>query len=217
MPTPVVPHDQRLARRLVTPLAAWGVTPNQVTGLTLALAAIGGVLLATGEAVGVALGATAFVAGRFLDHVDGELARVTGAGSRLGYYLDYCAGSLSYAILFAATGAGLARGALGDWALGLGLVGALAALASMPLNLLLDRQAGFTDGEAIGYPAAGGFELEDGIYLIAPAAWMGWLAPFFVAAGLGAAVYLLWTGMQVVRGARARSKRGRDGPSATTR
>ncbi len=53
--------------------------------------------------------------------------------------------------------------------------------------------AKLTDGAAVGYPGVAGFELEDGIYLIAPATWFGWLEPFFVAAGIGAAVYCLWT------------------------
>ena len=45
----------------------------------------------------------------------------------------------------------------------------------------------------IGYPSYGGFELEDGIYLVAPITWIGWLPQFFVAVGVGSTIYCLWT------------------------
>ena len=130
---------------------------------------------------------------RFLDHFDGELARLTGKTSRFGYYFDYVSGGLSYAALFAGIGVGLADGALGGWAYLLGAAGAASALISLFVNLALDKEAGLADGDAVGYPGVAGFELEDGIYLIAPITWLGWLAPFFVLSGIGAAVYCLWT------------------------
>ena len=49
------------------------------------------------------------------------------------------------------------------------------------------------DGDAHGYPAFAGIELEDGIYLLAPITWLGMLMPFFVAATVGATVYFLWS------------------------
>ena len=52
----------------------------------------------------------------------------------------------------------------------------------------------------MGYPGIGGFELEDGIYLIAPITWLGWLTPFFVAASIGASIYLFWTLGLVLKG-----------------
>ncbi len=86
----------------------------------------------------------------------------------------------------------------------LGLSGAAAALLALGLNLDLDRQHGLSEGEAVGYPGLAGFELEDGVYLLAPLTWLGWLAPFFVAAGIGAALYFLWTLGRVVSLRRAR-------------
>ncbi len=56
----------------------------------------------------------------------------------------------------------------------------------------------------VGYPGWAGFELEDGIYLLAPVTWLGWLEPFLVAAGIGATVYLLWTLGRVSRARMAR-------------
>ena len=193
------PYDQRIARVLVRPLARLGATANQVTAVSLVLALGAGGLFALGGAPAIHWAAGLFVLARFLDHCDGELARLTGTASRFGYYFDYVTGGLSHAALFAGMGWGLAAGPLGGWALALGLAGCASALLAMGLNLDLDRQLGLGEGEAVGYPSWAGFELEDGIYLLAPVTWLGWLEPFFIAAGIGAGVYLLWTLGRVLR------------------
>jgi len=193
------PYDQRIARVLVRPLARLGATANQVTAVSLVLALGAGGLFALGGAPAIHWAAGLFVLARFLDHCDGELARLTGTASRFGYYFDYAVGGLAHAALFAGIGWGLAAGPLGGWALALGLAGCASALLAMGLNLDLDRQLGLGEGEAVGYPGWAGFELEDGIYLLAPVTWLGWLEPFFVAAGIGATVYLLWTLGRVLR------------------
>jgi hypothetical protein len=45
---------------------------------------------------------------------------------------------------------------------------------------------------ALVQPAAGGFEIEDILYVIAPVTWAGWLGPFVLAAGVGAPLFALW-------------------------
>ncbi len=193
------PYDQRLAALIVRPLARTPITPNQITAATLLLALGAAYLLAQGDARAANWGAGLFVLARFLDHFDGELARLTGRKSRLGYYLDYIAGALSYTALFVVMAIGLAAGPLGGWALGLGAAGAGSAIISLFINLDIDKQRELTDGEATGYPGFAGFELEDGIYLIAPITWLGWLSPFFVLCGIGAALYGLWSTWSLVR------------------
>lgn len=193
------PYDTRLARRLAPLLLRAGLGPNQVTAISLALALVGAAMMASGRSPWLHLGVGLFVFARFLDHVDGELARATGKSSRFGYYFDYVTGGLSHAALFGCIGLGLADGALADWAYILGASGVAAALLGVILNLELDRAHNLAEGAAIGYPRFGGFDLEDGIYLIAPITWMGWLAPFFVAAGIGAAAYCLWTFGRLLR------------------
>ncbi len=191
------PWDQRLARILVRPLARTGVTANQVTTFTLALGLCGAALLATGDAGHADWGAGLFIVSRFLDHFDGELARLKGNPSRFGYYYDYAAGGISYAALFLCMGLGLRGGPLGGWAMALAAAGSAAALISLFGNLAIDRgkaaDAAPEDEDPVGYPALWGFELEDGIYLLGPITWLGFLQPFFVAAGVGAVVYCLWT------------------------
>lgn len=199
------PYDQRIARTLVPFLARLGATPNQVTSVSLLLALGASALFASGDAPAIHWAAGIFVLARFLDHFDGELARLTGKTSRFGYYFDYLAGGVGFAALFAGIGWGLAAGPLGAWALVLGLAGATTALLAMGLNLDLDRQLSLGDGDSVGYPGWAGFELEDGIYLLAPVTWLGGLEPFLVAAGIGAIAYLLWTLGRVLRARMARS------------
>ncbi len=194
------PWDQRIARVLVRPLVKTPVTPNQITVLTLIIALGGAVLLATGDRLLMNWGASLFVLARFLDHFDGELARQSGKTSKFGYYLDYVSGGLSYGALFFCLGLAHRHGDLGHWAVLLGAAGTASAIISMFLNLQIDEASGGNEsGEAVGYPGFAGFELEDGIYLIAPITWLGYLEPFFVAAGIGATVYCLWTAWSLMR------------------
>ena len=72
--------------------------------------------------------------------------------------------------------------------------GAAAAIISMFTNLGIYQQTGGdVTGDSVGYPGYAGFELEDGIYLLWPVTWLGFLYPFFIAAGIGATIYCLWT------------------------
>lgn len=196
------PWDQRIARVLVKPLVKSPITPNQVTVFTLLVALTGAVLMAAGLEDHANWGAGLFVLARFLDHFDGELARQKQMTSRLGYYLDYISGALSYGALFICMGIGFYDSALGPWAIVLGLIGAGSALISMFTNLGIDKTLDLKEedgADAIGYPGFAGFELEDGIYLIAPITWAGYLLPFFAAAGIGAGVYCLWTAWRLFR------------------
>ena len=200
------PWDQRLARVLVKPLVASPVTPNQLTIFTLLVALTGAGMLALGETAYSNWGVGLFVLARFMDHFDGELARQKGMTSRLGYYLDYISGALSYGALFACLGIGFYDTALGPWAIVLGASGTASAVISMFTNLGMDKQLDLSEADghdAVGYPGYAGFELEDGIYLIAPITWAGYLMPFFVAAGIGAAIYCLWTIWTLLRLRRA--------------
>ena len=188
------PWDQQIAAVLVRPLAKTPITPNQVTLFTLVVAWAGAALIAVGTVEAINWGAGLFVFARFLDHFDGELARQTGRKSKIGYYLDYLSGAGSYSALFLCMGIGFRDSELGLWAVALGAAGLVSAVASMFINLGIDKvQGGDEDGDACGYPGFLGFELEDGIYLLAPVTWLGFLYPFFVAACVGAVVYTLWS------------------------
>ncbi len=187
------PHVQRFAAVLARQLATTGAHPNHVTAVSLIAGLCGAGLFALGETWAMNLGAGFFVLARFLDSVDGRLAAVADLRSKFGYYFDYVTGVLCYTALFVGLGIGLASGALGDWAYAIGAAGAASAVVSAFLNHRLDSLSGLGKNESVGYPVIGGITLEDGIFLIAPVTWMGWLTPFFALAGIGATIYCLWT------------------------
>ena len=190
------PWDQKIARILVRPLANSRIRPNHVTVATAMLAVLGAVLIALQFYI---WGAGLFVLSRFLDHFDGELARLQHTTSKLGYYLDYASGGTSYSALFIGLGIGFWHD-LGWWSIALAAAGATSSLISLISNMVIDRKVKDVEkGEAIGYPGFAGFELEDGIYLLAPVTWLGFLEPFFIAAGIGAGIYTLCTISRAIR------------------
>ena len=74
----IEPWDQRTARFLVRPLASSWVRPNHVTAVTLVMVLTSGVLFGTGDVALMHWAAGLFVLARYLDHFDGELARLQG-------------------------------------------------------------------------------------------------------------------------------------------
>ena len=194
MKTPL--WDQRLASYLVRPLVGTPVTPNHVTTVSLLVSLCGAILLASGDTTYENWGAGLFLTGRFLDHFDGELARQSGQTSRFGYVYDYVAGCLSYSALFLALGIGMRDGLIGSWSI---LLGLLAAPVILTTTLLALRISDDSDGDTEDYPIFAGFELEDGIYLIGPVVWLGWIEPFFLLGSIGVMLFGGWTLLRFLR------------------
>ena len=191
-----IPYDQRLARACIRPLAGTALHPNVVTGISLALGIASGLSFAVGGPGMQHIAALLFMLAVFVDHMDGELARMTGKVSRVGYYLDYLAGSLNYTILFSAIGVGIYQWNGSEIALLIGLAAGLSNPIIVALRLLMERRFG---SEAVEHPSGGGFELEDFIYLIGPVTWLGGLEYFFWLYATGTLGYLLWTLLTFLR------------------
>ncbi len=185
-----IPYDQRLARLLVRPLVATAVHPNHLTTLSLLLGLSAALLFALGGPHSTGFAAGIYMLAVFTDHTDGELARLSGKTSRFGHRYDFIVGGLNYTMLFIGIGIGLTDGALGFWALLLGLAAGLANPFIMSLRLILDARWG---KQAWKHPYFAGFELEDFIYLIGPITWLAGIAYFFVPYALGTLGYLGWT------------------------
>ncbi len=193
------PWDQRLARILVRPLASTPVHPNHLTALSRACGLASGALFAFGGAGAAGWAALVFMLAVFIDHTDGELARLTARTSEFGHRLDYIVGAANYTALFIGIGAGLFAQGLGVWALILGLVAGLSNPVICALRLGLETSHG---ASAVEHPFFAGFEIEDFIYLIGPITWIGGLSYFFLAYGLGTLGYLGWTLYQFIRRAK---------------
>src|SRR5919201_5751844 len=106
-PTAPRPWDARLARRLVTPLKDSRTTPNHLTTVRLAfgLAAVAAFLPGTYAWTNV--GAVLLILSNFLDHTDGELARISGKTSRIGHIYDLASDAVLTVLLFLAIGIGV--------------------------------------------------------------------------------------------------------------
>jgi phosphatidylglycerophosphate synthase len=184
------PWDSRLARWMVRPLRDTRVSPNHVTTASLLVGLAGAALYAGGTPGAANAGAVLYCLSAFLDHADGELARLSGKTSDFGHVYDRLADLAVKISLFTGMGIGLRAGPLGSWAVLLGLVAGVSLVAIFLLRTELARLDG---PAAFEQPAAAGFEIEDVLYAVAPITWVGWLQPFVVAAAVGAPLFALWT------------------------
>ncbi|MFQ5953569.1 MAG: CDP-alcohol phosphatidyltransferase family protein [Kiloniellales bacterium] len=197
-----LPWDQRLARWLVAPLVATPVHPNHLTTLGLLIGLTGAVLMAQGGEF-MAWGAGLFMLAAFMDHVDGELARLANKTSRFGHYYDRVCAATSYVAGFIGMGLGLRHGALGGWAILIGIAAGVSITAIFMVRTAIERRAG---GSAIKQPNFLGFEIEDILYGFGPIIWLGWLAPVLTATAVGAPVFLMWSLIELRRHGAAASR-----------
>ena len=92
-----------LAAVVVVPLARTGITPNQVTFLTLPVFLAGAVMLALLPSWGALVGGAAIIEFSYvLDCADGQLARLKGTSSPVGAHLDFLMDELKAFALIAA-------------------------------------------------------------------------------------------------------------------
>ncbi len=190
------PWDSRIAARLVRPLHATRVHPNHVTTVGLVTGLSAAVLYARGGAA-ANVGGVLLVATMLIDHADGELARATGKTSSFGHAYDRVVDLIVKLGTFLGIGIGLRGGPLGGWSIVLGGSAGLALLAIFNLRSALARRR--PAAEAFHQPAVAGFEIEDILYLIAPITWLGGLSWFVAAAGVGAPLFAVWSGLLLRR------------------
>jgi phosphatidylglycerophosphate synthase len=195
MPDPLgpanAPWDARLARRLVRPLSQSRIRPNHLTTVRLAVGLGGALLLARGTYTAMNVGALLIVISNFLDHTDGELARMTGKGSRLGHWYDLASDALVTILLFSGMGLGVAvtqPRVLGALPLVLGIV----AGAAVALIFLLRMGIESVGGKAASKQGVlAGFETEDALYLLPLVTLCHGTAPFLAAAAIGAPLFTI--------------------------
>jgi archaetidylinositol phosphate synthase len=184
------PWDARLAALLVRPLVTTRLHPNHLTALSLLTGLTAAALFGTADRRAANWGAALYVLTNLLDHADGELARLAGKTSVAGGFFDRLTDLVVRASLFMGMGLALRTGPLGHWAIVAGVGAAAAFVVTFALRSELARQE--VPG-ALDQPSAAGFDLGDVLYLVAPLTWLGVLAPFLVAAGIGAPVFCIWT------------------------
>ena len=186
------PWDARLARRLVTPLRHSWVTPNHLTTVRLAVGLGAAWAFTYGTYGGSNLAALLLILSNFLDHTDGELARISGKSSRIGHLYDLVSDALVTILLFVAIGVGVELGEGAGLPVSSVLLGALAGSSIALIFLLRMRIEDMLGKAGTKQPAIGGFETEDILYLLPLVTLCNGLTRFLVAAAIGAPVFAIW-------------------------
>ena len=196
------PWDARLARSLVTPLAASRVTTNHLTTVRLAVGLAGAAAFAQGTYRWSNIAALLVIISNFLDHTDGELARLSGRTSRVGHIYDLASDAAVTILLFFAMGIGI--GTSTDNLLGvpppaLGAIAGAAVALIFYLRMRIEEMAGKA---ATRQSSVGGFETEDILYLLPLVTLCSGIMPFLIAAAIGAPVFAAWVVLDCRRVAR---------------
>ncbi|KUZ89330.1 CDP-alcohol phosphatidyltransferase [Burkholderia ubonensis] len=183
--------DARLARALVRPLVDTPVTPNHLTTVRLLIGLAGAWFLAQGGYGWSNAGAFLIVLSNFVDHTDGELARISGKSSKIGHFYDLAADALVTIALFVSMGVGIiAQG--GQMAASPVLLGAAAGAAVALIFYLRMRIESFAGKAGTKQAFVGGFETEDVLYLLPLVTLTNGVEPFLLAASIGAPLFAAW-------------------------
>ena len=193
------PYDQAICAVLVRPLVNSPVTPNHVTTVSLLLSLWGSALFAWGEGAAPLWAAGIVSVARFIDHMDGELARQSGKTSRFGAKYDSFTGSAAYGTLFLGMGYAEWLHGASDWVLWLAGATALFIVLHMLLQLRVETWTG-TAPDA--YPQIGRIQAEDGFYLILPIVWLTGTWWFFLLGTVGTLVYTVVSTWSLLRNLR---------------
>lgn len=186
------PWDARLARWMVTPLAGSRVTPNHLTTIRLAIGLAGAAAFTQGTYGWCNIAALLVILSNFLDHTDGELARLSGKTSRAGHVYDLASDAAVTILLFVAMGVGVGTSANNPLGMPPPVLGAVAGAAIaliFYLRMLAEEMAGKA---ATRQPSLGGFETEDILYLLPLVTLCNGVMPFLMAASIGAPLFAVW-------------------------
>jgi phosphatidylglycerophosphate synthase len=197
------PWDARLARRLVAPLAGSGVTPNHLTTLRLAVGLAAVAAFVPGTYGWSNFAALLLVCSNFLDHTDGELARMTGKASRAGHLYDLASDAAVTILLFVAIGISVGKKPGGNLGVAPAALGAFAGISVALIFYLRMRIEDLTGKSATRQPSLGGFESEDVLYLLPLATLCNALSPLLLAASVCTPMYAIWVAIDYRRVRRA--------------
>ncbi|MEH2252933.1 CDP-alcohol phosphatidyltransferase family protein [Nostoc sp.] len=190
------PWDAQLAYWLVRPLKDSWVNPNHLTTVRLVTGLAAGIAMSTtgyayavGDAIWANIGAGLFALSNFLDHTDGELARLSGKSSKWGHQYDLASDAIIHILLFVCIGYGLREGKFGWWALLMGIVSGVSVACIFHLRNQMEQRLG---KDASRQPNFAGFDIEDVLYLFPIVTLLDGLEPLLMAATIGAPTFAVW-------------------------
>jgi phosphatidylglycerophosphate synthase len=197
------PWDARLARCLVARLTDSGISPNHLTTLRLIAGLMASAAFLPGRYGWSNVGALLLVLSNFLDHADGELARMSGMTSRFGHLYDLASDALVTILVFIAIGVGCGpRGIsleIPSLEIPPAAIGALAGCAIAVIFYLRMRIESMAGKMATRQSSFAGFETEDVLYLMPLATLCEVLVPLLIAAAICAPLYLVWVAFEYRR------------------
>jgi phosphatidylglycerophosphate synthase len=195
------PWDARLANRLVTPLKDSWVTPNHLTTIRLIVGLAAAAAFLPGTYGWSNLAALLLILSNFIDHTDGELARISGKTSRFGHLYDIASDAAVTILLFVAIGVGVAAGAKPGNSLQIppAILGAIAGSAIALIFFLRMRTEELYGKAATRQASLGGFETEDILYLLPLVTLCNGVTPFLIAASICAPVFAVWVVVDYLR------------------
>src|SRR3984885_5439532 len=186
------PWDARLARWLVTPLKNSRVTPNHLTTVRLAVGLAAAAAFLPGTYGWSNLGALLLIVSNFLDHTDGELARMSGKISRIGHVYDLASDAVVTILLFVAIGVGVGADPTAIEKISPVVLGVIAGCAVALIFYLRMRIEDMAGKAANQQGSIGGFETEDVLYLLPLVTLSNAVVPFLMTAALCAPLYAVW-------------------------
>ena len=181
-----------MARRLVTPLKDSRATPNHLTTVRLAVGLAAAAAFVPGTYGWTNIGALLMVLSNFLDHTDGELARISGKTSRIGHIYDLASDALVTVLLFLAIGIGVGTRVASLLQLPPALLGLISGSAVALIFYLRMRIESLVGKAGTQQGSLGGFETEDILYLMPLVTLCSGLTNFLIAAAIGAPLFAIW-------------------------
>ncbi|MEA5571742.1 CDP-alcohol phosphatidyltransferase family protein [Calothrix sp. UHCC 0171] len=180
--------DAKIANWLVQPLKNTWVTPNHLTTVRLITGLAAAFILGI-EPKLANIGAFVFALSNFLDHTDGELARISGKSSKLGHVYDLASDAIIHILIFLGIGIGLRNTQLGYGAILMGLVSGIAVAFIFHWRNQMEKKLG---KDLTSQPNFCGFDIEDILYLLPIVTILNGLIPLLIAATIGAPVFAIW-------------------------
>jgi phosphatidylglycerophosphate synthase len=196
------PWDARLARRLIAPLKDSWVTPNHLTSVRLAVGIGAAAAFTPGTYVWLNMGAVLLVLSNFLDHADGELARISGKSSRIGHIYDLASDAFVTVLVFVAIGIAVnssdrLAGTIFD--IPPTILGVVAGIAVAVIFLLRMRIETMAGKAGTRQAMLAGFETEDILYLLPLVTLCNGVVSFLIVAAFGAPLFAVWVAIDYRR------------------
>jgi len=188
----VRPWDARLARRLVAPWKDSWVRPNHLTTLRLLVGLAAAAAFVPGTYGWSNLAALLLALSNFLDHTDGELARISGASTRLGHLYDLASDAVVTVLVFIAIGLGVGATSRLGLPLPPAVLGAIAGSAIALIFYFRMRIEDRVGKVGTAQASVAGFETEDVLYLLPLMTLCNAMTPALIAASLVTPLFAVW-------------------------